>query len=79
MRVLEVDQWAVRDTEGKPFADFDRGTVTAGDAGVAMRVFGGHAMYREVLEDDYPSIGEAWFISQDGLCHLWKANFDSSD
>jgi len=79
MRVLEVDQWAVRDTEGKPFTDYDRSAMASSDAGVALRVFGGHGLYREVAEDDSPSLGEAWFVNQDGLCHLWKANYDSSD
>jgi hypothetical protein len=80
MKILEVDQWtSTGDVERYNFETFDLNKVSGGDSEAVRAIFGGHAVIREVAEEDNPVIGCVWFIELNGYFKQWKANYDSSD
>lgn len=44
-----------------------------------LEYFGDRAIVEEVDENAYPSFGSAWYYNDNGVCRLWRQNWDSSD
>ena len=65
MKVLETDQFTASANNWDEI-DF------------ILKDLKGVARYKEVDESDKPSIGNVWFIDNNGKCKLWKYNYDTS-
>lgn len=79
IEVLEIDQWAVRETEGRLFEGFRREEVKGGDAGAIQRLGIAKGYYKMVGDKDTPPIGTCWMVNVNHKAMLWKANYDTSD
>lgn len=80
MKVLEVDQWTSSgDVSQYNFETFSLDKIHGGDSESARAIFGGWAKVKEVEENAKPTIGNVWFIEENGKFKKWKANYDTSD
>jgi len=81
IKILEVDQWtSTGNVKNFTFKNFEIGKVGGGDSEAIRQISGGHAIIKEVDENDYPSKGNVWFrAGKNGKLEYWKSNYDSSD
>jgi len=82
IKVLEVDQWtSTGNIKDYSFKDFEMNKIKGGDSEAAKKIFGGHAVIKEVLKTQNPFIGNVWFIEDPKTLKFvfYKANYDSSD
>ena len=82
IKVLQVDQWtSTGNITDLSLENFELEKVEGGDSEAAKNIFGGHAIIREVNENDEPSIGYVWFKTRKktGKLVFWKAHYDSGD
>lgn len=88
MTILELDQWTAtaknlkdmffRDFEAKPAETLLK--LYGGNSFAARRIFGGHAVIKEVTLQEKPPKGSVWYVEDEiGLLKRYLYNFDSSD
>ena len=84
MQVIEMNQFIATTLRRapQPFDNVQMTILMAIDPWLRnyLRYMPGGYCYKEVEENQYPSIGYVWFKkSEDGMTELWRANYDSSD
>lgn len=81
IEIIEIDQWTSSgDFTHIPFDDLDLDLIFGGDSAAAKAIFGGTFKRKNVMECDYPGIGNVWLIKDEqGFPKVWKTNYDSSD
>jgi hypothetical protein len=81
IKILEVDQWThTGNIEELAIKNFDIKKVKGGDSETIRKIFGGHAVFLEVDEDERPSEGKVWYrITRGGRFKFYKENYDTSD
>ena len=88
MTVLELDQFTATATNLKEmfFRDFEANPADTllklygGNSFAARRIFGGHAVIKEVTLQEKPPKGSVWYVADEiGGLSRYLANFDSSD
>jgi hypothetical protein len=88
MTVLELDQFTATATNLKEmfFRDFEADhaktllALYGGNSFAARRIFGGHAVIKEVTLQDKPPKGSVWYVEDEiGGLSRYLSNCDSSD
>lgn len=81
IKVLEIDQFSssADNLTNMGFKDFELQKLSGGSSEAAKVIFGGYAKVKMVGANERPSIGDVWYVEENGKFKLYLANYDTSD